>query len=134
MTTLGWPLRLGAALIVIYLMAGLPVQIWSYWVSPLPLMNYGPPVWPNFPACGIAAPWAAYLMWRRSPRARIAAYVFLAFDVLRSLNLTHWLPIAVDVGIILYLQTPAMRRLYPSVWSRRRAIWRSWSRRKRDVP
>jgi len=31
----------------------------------------------------------------------------------------------VDIAIILYLQTPAMRRLYPSMWSRRKALWRS---------
>lgn len=81
-------------------------------------MNYGPPLWPNFPAYLIAGPLVAYLLWRRRPRARLAAYVYLAFDMLRSARLGHWLPLMLDAAIILYLQTPAMRRLYPSLWSR----------------
>ncbi|MBI3953957.1 MAG: hypothetical protein HY330_05540 [Chloroflexi bacterium] len=112
-----------------YLLAGLPLQWWSYLSAPLPLMNYGPPIWPNFPAYVLAGPLAAYLLWTRQPRARLAAYVFLTFDVLRSIRLAHWLPITLDIAIILYLQTPGMRSLYPSLWSRRNAVWRPWARR-----
>ena len=118
--------RLDVAVITLYLVVGLPLQVWSYWVSPLPFMNYGPPVWPNFPAYVIAGPLAAYLLWRGNPRARLTTYVFLTFDVLRSARLAHWLPMAIDVSIILYLQTPAMRRLYPSMWSRRKRMLRLW--------
>ncbi len=121
--------RLDVAVIAFYLVAGLPLQVWSYWVSPVPLMNYGPPLWPNFPAYVIAGPLAAYLVWRGKPRARLATYVFLTFDVLRSARLAHWLPMAIDIVIILYLQTPAMRRLYPSMWSRRKILWRPWGRK-----
>lgn len=122
-------LRPDVALMALYLLAGLPLQWWSYFAAPVPFMNYGPSPWPNFPAYVIAGPWAAYLVWRRNPRARPATYVFLTFDLLRSLRLAHWLPVTLDAAIILYLQTPAMRRLYPSLWSRRNVMWRPWARR-----
>ncbi|MFQ5873031.1 MAG: hypothetical protein ACE5JL_04430, partial [Dehalococcoidia bacterium] len=99
-----------------------------YLVAPLPLLNYGPPLWSSFLAYAVGAPYVGYLLWRRNPRARLAVYVFLTFDILRSVRLAHWLPIAIDLAIILYLQTPAMRRLYPSMWSRRKAMWRPWVR------
>ncbi len=129
MTAQGRRWRLDVALIALYLFAGLPLQLWSYWMDAVPLMNYGPPIWPNFPAYAIAGPLAAYLVWRRIPRARLPVHVFLTFDVIRSVRLAHWLPIALDLAIILYLQTPSMRRLYPSMWSRRNAKWR-WPARK----
>jgi len=113
---------------VLYLMAGLPLQVWAYLVAPLPLMNYGPPAWPNLPAYGVAAPLAGYLLWRRQPRARLACYVFLTFDILRSARHAHWLPLLLDVALILLLQTPPMRRLYPSLWSRRGTLGRPWAR------
>ena len=122
-------IRPDLVLIVLYLVAGLPLQLWSYWVSPVSLMNYGPPLWLSFPAYAVGAPYVGYLLWRESPRARLAAYVFLAFDVLRSVRLDHWLPIALDLAIILYLQTPAMRRRYPSIWSRSKTMWRRRVRR-----
>lgn len=128
MTTLLRPLRPDVALMGLYCLLGLPLQGWSYFVTPIPLMNYGPPAWPNFPAYGVAGPLVAYLLWQRSPRARLAAYVFLTFDLLRSARMGHWLPIALDIAIILYLQTPAMRRLYPSMWSRMKAMWRPRAR------
>lgn len=129
MKVVPWSLRPGVTPIAFYLAIGLPLQVWSYWVAPLPLMNYGPPVWPNFPAYVIAGPLAACLLWRGSPRARLATYVFLTFDVIRSARSSHWLPLAIDIAIILYLQTPAMRRLYPSMWSRRKHMLRPWGRK-----
>ncbi len=129
MTILGSRWRSDLALIALYLVAGLPLQLWSYWVSPIPLMNYGPPPLPNFPAYAVGAPLAAYLLWNRKPRARLATYVFLTFDALRSLRLAHWLPLVLDIAIILYLQTPAMRHLYPSMWSRRSIMWHPWARK-----
>ncbi|MBI2164959.1 MAG: hypothetical protein HYU29_00960 [Chloroflexi bacterium] len=121
-------LRPDVALMALYLLAGLPLQWWAYFLGAIPFMNYGPPPWPNFPAYVLAGPLAAYLFWRRSPRARLATYTFLTFDILRSARLAHWLPLVVDIAIILYLQTPTMRRLYPSMWSRRKALWRPWAR------
>ena len=114
--------------LVLYFAAGLPLQMWSYAVSPLPHLNYGP-AFSAFLAYGIAAPLVASLLWRKSPRARLAAYVFLTFDVLRSIHLGHWVPMALDIVILLYFQTPAMRGLYPSMWSRRELIRWPWNRR-----
>lgn len=108
--------------IVFYLVAALPLQGWAYLAAPLPFMNFGPPLWPNVPAYMVAAPLVGYLLLGGSPRARLAAYVFLTFDILRSWRLAHWLPLAFDVAILLYLQTPRMRRIYPSMWSRWKAI------------
>ncbi len=125
----GRPWRTDVALVALYLVAALPLQLWSYLVVPLPFMNYGPLPWPTFLAYTIGAPYVGYLFWRGSPRARLAAYVFLSFDILRSARLAHWLPMMLDIAIILLLQTPAMRRLYPSMWSRRNAMWRRWARK-----
>jgi hypothetical protein len=122
-------LRPDIALIVLYLLAGLPLQWWAYFVAAIPFMNYGPPAWTNFPAYLLAGPLAAYLLWRGSPRARLATYVFLTFDVLRSARLAHWLPMAIDMVIVLYLQTPAMRRMYPSMWSQRKRMLLMWGRK-----
>ncbi len=128
MTTQSRPYRPDVLLLSLYLLCGLPLQVWGYWADPVPFMNYGPPAWPNFPAYAVAGPLAGYLVWRRTRRARFATYVFLTFDIVRAARLAHWLPVALDIAILVYLQTPAMRRLYPSIWSRRKAMWRPWAR------
>lgn len=118
--------RVDVTLMVLYLGMALPLQVWASLAGPLPWMNYGHG-WASTLAYGVGAPVVAYLLWRRSPRARLAAYVFLFFDALRSTRLAHWLPLALDLAIILYLQTSAMRRLYPSMWSRvSAALGRGW--------
>ena len=111
-----WP----ALPVVLYLAVALPVQVWAALGGPLPRLNYGHG-WASAVAYGIGAPWVAYLLWRRSPRARMAAYIFLAFDAARSLRLEHRLPLALDLALLLYLQSPPLRRFYPSMWSRTRA-------------
>ncbi len=122
-------LRPDVALVALYLLAGLPLQWWAYFLVDIPFMNYGPPAWPNFSAYALAGPLAAYLLWRRSPRARLAVYTFLTFDILRSARLGHWLPMLLDIAIIVYLQMPAMRRMYPSMWSRRKQMLQMWGRK-----
>jgi len=124
--------RLDVGLIGLYLLAGLPLQWWSSVQAPVPLMNYGPPAWPNAPAYMLAAPFVASLLWRCSPRARPALYIYLTFELLRSLRAAHWLPAVAAVAIVLYMQAPAMRRIYPSMWSRwsrASAGQRPWTRR-----
>lgn len=128
MTTIRRPKRPDVALVVLYLAAALPFQFWAYLVSPVAGMNYGPP-WANFLAYAVVAPYVAYLLWRESPRARFAAYAFLTFDALRSARLAHWVPLMLDIVIILYLQTPAMRRLYPPAWRRWGALIQRWAPR-----
>ena len=121
--------RLDVAFIVLYFGLGLPLQAWSAAQAPLPLMNYGPPLWLNAAVYMLAGPFVAFLLWRGKPRARSSVYMFCTFDVLRSARLGHWLPAAIDIAIVAYLQTPSMRHAYPSVWSRvgmlrRRHVWR----------
>ncbi len=113
-----WP----AAPVVLPLAAAPPLQLAAALAGPFPLLNcaHG---WTSALAYGVAAPWVALLLWRRTPRARMAAYVFLTFDVVRSASLGHPLPLALALALVLYLQTPPLRRLYPSMWSRARA-WR----------
>ena len=100
----------------------LPFEVWAAAAGPIPTLNFGHG-WASSLAYGVAAPWVAILLWRRSPRARMAAYIFFAFDAVRSVRLGHPVPLALDVAGTLYLLTPAMRALYPSMWSRARA-WR----------
>lgn len=115
------PLR--PALPLVLLLSVAPaLEVWAVVAGPLPGLNYGHGSAGVLAYC-VAAPWAAYALSRRSPRARMAGYVFTTFDAVRSIHLGHPLPLAVDVAIVLYLQTPAMRALYPSMWSRTRA-WR----------
>lgn len=128
MMTLGRGQRADTVLVSFYFVAALPLQVWSFLAGPPTFMNYGASLWPSFLAYAVGAPYVGYLLWRRSPRARLAAYVFLTFDILRSVRLAHWLPLALDVAVILYLQTPAMRRLYPSMWSRRKSLLRPLAR------
>lgn len=119
MKVLAHATRPDVALMMLYLCMALPLQVWAWLAGPLPWMNYGHG-WPRLLAYGVGGPVVAYLLWEGSPRARLAAYVFLSFDLLRSLRAAHWVPLALDLAFILYLQTPAMRRLYPSMWSRTR--------------
>ena len=116
------------ASIALYFGLGLPLQAWSAAQTPLPLMNYGPPLWLNAAVYMLAGPFVASLLWRGRPRARSSVYMFCTFDVLRSARLGHWLPAAIGIAVVAYLQTPSMRRAYPSVWSRvgvlsRRYFW-----------
>lgn len=50
---------------------------------------------------GVGAPVVAYLLWRGNSGA-------------------HQLTMAPVLAIIVYLQTPGIRRLYPSTWNRAR--------------
>jgi len=53
----------------------------------LPVLNFSPGhVW-NYLAYGLAAPWVGILLWRRHPRARFAAYVFLTLETGRGVHL-----------------------------------------------
>ncbi len=119
--------RLDVAFIALYFGLGLPLQAWSAAQAPLPLMNYGPPLWLNAAVYMLAGPFVASLLWRGRPRARASVYMFCTFDVLRSVRYGHWLPAAIDIAIVVYLQTPSMRRAYPSVWSRSGTLRRRWA-------
>jgi hypothetical protein len=69
----------------------------------------------NYVAYGLAAPYVAWLVWRRHPRARFASYVFLSHEAVRGLHGRHWDAVAVAALWVLALQLPAARRWMPSV-------------------
>lgn len=81
----------------------------------LRLLNFGPDRLWNYLAYGLAAPWVAWLLWRRAPRARFAAYVFLTHEAVRGLHGRRWDAVAVAVLGVLVLQLPAARRWAPSI-------------------
>lgn len=121
--------RVDVALLTAFFAAHAPLQAWAYLVRPLPGLNEDPSLWPGLLAYGVTAPGIGYLLWTRKPRARLAAYVFLAFDALRAFRDAHWIPLVLDLAVLAYLQTPAMRQYYPSMWSRGRGFLSRATRR-----
>lgn len=69
----------------------------------------------NWVAYGLAAPWVAVLLWRRHPRARFAAYVFLSHELVRGVHFARWDAVAVALAAIALLQLPAARHWAPSI-------------------
>ena len=65
--------------------------------------------WPS----ALAAPIVAWLLWRRHPRARFAAYVFFSMMLARAIVAASWPLTAFAVGAIGALQLPAARRAWP---------------------
>ena len=62
----------------------------------------------------LLAPLVAWLLWRRHPRARFAAYIYFSVMTARAFLTASW-PLAVfALGAIAALQLPAARR----AWSR----------------
>jgi hypothetical protein len=79
------------------------------------LLNFSPGHAWNYLAYGLAAPWAGLLLWRRHPRARFAAYVFLSHEIAHGLHFRHWSAVGLALGWIALLQLPAARRWAPAV-------------------
>jgi hypothetical protein len=63
----------------------------------------------------VAAPAVGALLALRHRRARFAAYVFLTMDIVRSGVRGAWPFLVADLAVILILQLPAMRRIYPRI-------------------
>ena len=79
----------------------------------------------NYLAYGLAAPYVAWLIWRRQPRARFAAYVFLTHEALRGVHFQRRDAVAIAALWVLLLQLPAARRWLPSIRpAEMRACWR----------
>ena len=65
--------------------------------------------WPS----ALLAPLVAWLLWRRHPRARFAAYIYFSVMTARALLTASW-PLAVfALGALAALQLPAARRAWP---------------------
>jgi len=60
-----------------------------------------------------AATLLAWLLWRRHPRARFAAYVFFSALALRGVTSQGWPLLAFAVVAVLALQTPPARAAWP---------------------
>lgn len=69
----------------------------------------------NYLAYGLGAPYVGLLLWRRHPRCRFAAYVFLTHETFRGLHFRRWDAVGVAVAWIVLLQLPAARRYAPSL-------------------
>lgn len=71
--------------------------------------------WPS----ALGAALVAGLLWRRHPRARFAAYIFLSVLTVRALLTGTW-PLALfALAMIGLLQLPAARRAWPRLtWGR----------------
>jgi hypothetical protein len=95
--------------------------------------NFGPDrVW-SWVAYGLAAPYVGWLVWRRHPRARFAAYVFLTHEAVRGVHLRRWEAVAVAGVWVLLLQLPAARRWLPSLRpAELRLRWRGGSNAAED--
>jgi hypothetical protein len=99
--------------------------------------NFAPERPWNYLAYGVAAPYVAWLVWRRHPRARFAAYVFFTHEAVRGVHLLRWDAVALAGLWILLLQLPAARRWLPSIRpAEMRARWRRGPRApaRRDRP
>ena len=65
----------------------------------------------------------AWLLWRRHPRARFAAYIFLSALGLRAAVAGLWATLLFAAAAMVLLQTPAAQRAWPRLtprWPRRR--------------
>jgi hypothetical protein len=81
----------------------------------LRLLNFAPDRPWNYLAYGLAAPYVAFLLWRRHPRARFATYIFLSHETVRGLHFHHGSAVAVAVLGVAFLQLPSARRWAPSL-------------------
>jgi hypothetical protein len=71
--------------------------------------------WPSV----VVAPVVAWLLWRRHPRARFAAYIFLSVLTARGLLSDAWPLTLFALGAIVALQLPAAHRVWPRLtWGR----------------
>lgn len=86
----------------------------------LPFLTYQPPYWRTLLIYGCGAGYIAYLCWQQSPRARFAAYIFLSVDVLRAVRGNHWWTVLIDLALIIAMQTPTFRAIYPPIRPARR--------------
>lgn len=117
------PRPLVVRLFVLWLALAPALQTLS--LAGLRMGNFAPDRPWNYLAYGLAAPWVAWLVWRRRPRARFAAYVFLSHETVRGLHFHRRDAVALAVLWVLLLQLPAARRYMPSLRpAEMRARWR----------
>ena len=89
-------------------------------------LNFAPDRPWNYVAYGLGAPYVGWLLWRRHPRCRFAAYVFLTHESFRGLHFHRWDAVGLAVAWVILLQLPAARRYAPSLRPAeiRARVWR----------
>jgi hypothetical protein len=91
-----------------------------YFVSrPVWLLAAPAPNWRAVLALAVVGPLIAAFLTLRVRRARFAAYVFLTFEIVRSAIGAEWLRLGTAACVLLYLQLPRMRRVWPTIDPRR---------------
>jgi hypothetical protein len=102
------------------------VRMLAAWLALAPLLqglslaglrlgNFAPDRPWNYLVYGLVAPYVAWLVWRCPARARFAAYVVLAHEILRGVHSHRRDAVAIAVLWVLLLQLPAARRWMPSL-------------------
>ena len=121
-----WPPRVIVALVAWLALA--PV-LQALSLTGLRVASFAPERPWNYVAYGVLAPYVAWLVWRRHPRARFAAYMFLTHETVRGVHFRRWDGVAVAILWVLALQLPAARRWLPSLRpAELRARWRLGAR------
>ena len=64
------------------------------------------------------APMSAVLLLRRHSRARSSLYIFTTFEIARSLRSDHVALAALAVALLIYVQLPSVRAVYPKIDAR----------------
>ena len=115
-----WPIYgLSAALLAAPLL-----QAWCL-LEGRPLLNFGSGALAHV-SYFLFAPMSAVLLLRRHARARSSLYIFTTFEIARSLRSDHLEWVALAVALLVYVQLPSVRAVYPKldaqvVWARIRA-------------
>ena len=140
MTGAGEPVDAGRPGVVVALAAWLALTpvLQALSLTGLRVGNFAPERPWNYLAYGLAAPYVAWLVWQRRPRARFAAYVFLTHEAVRGFHFHRRDAVAVAAIWVVLLQLPAARRWMPSLRpAEMRARWRrqlTESRKTADGP
>ena len=112
------------------------VRLLVVWLALAPLLqllslagfrigNFAPDRPWNYLAYGLAAPYVAWRVWHRQPRARFASYVFLTHEAVRGIHFHRRDAVAIAALWVALLQLPAARRFMPSLRpAEMRARWR----------
>ena len=64
------------------------------------------------------APMSAVFLLRRHPRARSSLYIFTTFEIARCLRSDHVALAALAVALLIYVQLPSVRAVYPKIDAR----------------
>jgi hypothetical protein len=81
----------------------------------LAFANFAPDRPWSYVAYGLGAPYVAWLIWRRHPRARFAAYVFLSHEMVRGAHLGRWEAVGIAMAWVLSLQGRGARAWMPAI-------------------